>query len=53
VKDLNKLLEGTGVKPAKNELDDLFEAFGRIFAPYEQNNNINPQGWRKDQIDEE
>lgn len=61
---LDKLLDDNNIKPAPKQngghldnmfnspieqLDDLFKTFGRIFTPYEKNNNIKPKGWRKAQ----
>ena len=61
--NLDKLLKGTGVKPhnpldemfnnPKNQLDDLFESFGRIFTLYCQDNYIEPKGFHKDQLDKD
>lgn len=59
---LDKVLKENGIDPAPkdhsldnmfqspmDQLEDLFQTFGRIFSPYEKKNNIKPKGWRKDQ----
>ena len=62
-KELRKVLDDLEIKENNDKhelpgntdeiLNDLFTYFGTIFTPYTEDNDIDPKGWHKDNLNKD